>query len=209
MLRAIHDFYVQGGPFMHFISLTLAVSLAIIIEKVIYILRYQINEEAFWEAIQNAMKRGKVDEAINLSQRSEAPLPKVYQRILVSVKETLITIQSHAEEAALETIPKMEQRIHHLTTLANVATLLGLLGTIFGLITAFAAVSIADPTQKASLLAKGISNALNTTAFGLIVAVSILLSFAWLESKVKHTIDSMDHYTLKLLNLIRDIRETS
>lgn len=208
MLRAVHEFYVQGGPFMHFISLVLAVSLAIIIERIIYIVRCQINEEAFWEAIQNSMKRGKVDEAMNLCQRSEAPIPKVYQRILASIKESLITIQSHAEEAALDAIPKMEKRIHHLTTLANVATLLGLLGTIFGLITAFAAVAIADPTQKASMLARGISNALNTTAFGLISAVPILLSFAWLESKVRHTVDSLDHYTLKLLNLIRDIRET-
>jgi len=100
----------------------------------------------------------------------------------------------------LEVLPPLERRTSYLPILANVATLLGLLGTIIGVIQAFAAVSAADPSQKATLLAHGISVALNMTAFGLIVAVPLILSYAFLQSGTTKIIDSLDQYSTKLAN---------
>ena len=106
------------------------------------------------------------------------------------------------QEAAMETVPRLEKRTPYLATLANVATLLGLLGTIIGLIAAFTAVADADPAQKATLLSQSISVAMNTTAFGLIAAIPMLLMHALLQSKTSQVVDSLDVVSVKFLNAI-------
>ena len=111
-------------------------------------------------------------------------------------------IMSSMQEAALETIPRLEKRTGYLSTLANIATLLGLLGTIIGLISAFTAVADADPAQKATLLSQSISVAMNTTAFGLISAIPLLLFHALLQSKTSQIVDSLDVVSIKFLNAI-------
>ncbi|MEK7680340.1 MAG: MotA/TolQ/ExbB proton channel family protein, partial [Deltaproteobacteria bacterium] len=103
-----------------------------------------------------------------------------------------------------EVMPTIDKRITYLATLANIATLLGLLGTIQGLIQAFAAVSSADPSEKAGILSRGIAIALYTTAFGLIVAVPLLAMYTVLQSKAHTIIDEIDEYSVKLVNLISD-----
>ena len=104
----------------------------------------------------------------------------------------------------MEVIPPLERRTPYLPILANVATLMGLLGTILGVIQAFSAVSAAEPSQKAVLLAHGISVALNMTAFGLIVAIPLILFYAFLQSRTTRIIDELDQYTTKLANVIAD-----
>jgi len=99
-------------------------------------------------------------------------------------------------------VPAIDKRVSYLSTLANIATLLGLLGTIQGLIQAFAAVGVADPSQKAFLLANGISVALYTTAFGLIVAIPMLAGYTVLQAKAHRLIDEIDEFSVKLINLL-------
>ena len=104
----------------------------------------------------------------------------------------------------METLPRLEKRTPYLATLANVSTLLGLLGTIIGLIAAFTAVAHADPAEKASLLSQSISVAMNTTAFGLMSAIPLLLFHAVLQTKTNEIVDSFEMAGVKLLNLISD-----
>lgn len=104
----------------------------------------------------------------------------------------------------MEVMPRLEKRTQYLATLANIATLLGLLGTIIGLIAAFTAVASADPSQKASLLSQSISVAMNTTAFGLMSAIPLLLLHSILQTKTNEIIDSFEMAGIKVLNLIND-----
>jgi len=112
------------------------------------------------------------------------------------------------EETALEVTPRVQKRTHHLAVLANISVLLGLLGTIFGLIVAFSAISGADPGEKAIELARGISLAMSTTAFGLIVAIPCLLFHAVLQSKVNRLLDEINEYSLKTAHMLQDFAST-
>ncbi|MFT6905714.1 MAG: biopolymer transport protein ExbB, partial [Oleiphilaceae bacterium] len=113
-------------------------------------------------------------------------------------------IEYAMEEGLLETMPRLEKRTQYLATLANVSTLLGLLGTIIGLIAAFTAVASADPAQKASLLSQSISVAMNTTAFGLIAAIPLLLIHSILQTKTNEIVDSFEMAGIKVMNLLSD-----
>lgn len=104
----------------------------------------------------------------------------------------------------MEALPRFEKRTQYLATLANVATLLGLLGTIVGLIAAFTAVATAAPTEKASMLSSSISVAMNTTAFGLISAIPLLLLHAVLQTKTTEIVDSFEMASVKVLNILAD-----
>ncbi len=111
-------------------------------------------------------------------------------------------IESAMEEGMMEVMPVLEQRTHYLATFANIATLLGLLGTIIGLIQAFTAVAGADPAEKADLLSASISVAMNTTAFGLVVAIPLILMHSYLVTKTSRLIDNIEMAAVKCLNLI-------
>ena len=111
-------------------------------------------------------------------------------------------IESAMEEGMMEVMPELEQRTHYLATFANIATLLGLLGTIIGLIQAFTAVAGADPAEKADLLSASISVAMNTTAFGLIAAIPLILMHSYLVTKTARLVDNIEMAAVKCLNLI-------
>jgi biopolymer transport protein ExbB/TolQ len=113
-------------------------------------------------------------------------------------------VEQAMEESLMEVMPRLEKRTHYLATFANIATLLGLLGTIVGLISAFTAVSSANPAEKADLLSASISVAMNTTAFGLIVAIPLLLVHTLLMSKTTEIIDSLEMASVKFLNAITE-----
>ena len=108
------------------------------------------------------------------------------------------------EESLMEVLPRLEKRTHYLATLANIATLLGLLGTIIGLIRAFTAVANANPADKADMLSASISIAMNTTAFGLMVAIPLLLIHALLQTKTNQIVDSLEMASVKFLNAVTE-----
>jgi len=107
------------------------------------------------------------------------------------------------EEGLMEVLPRLEKRTPYLATFANIATLLGLLGTIMGLISAFTAVANVDPSEKANLLSASISVAMNTTAFGLMAAIPLLLSFSFLQTKTTEIVDSLEMVSVKFINILR------
>jgi len=188
---------------MYPILLILAVGTAIVLERMIVIAWSRVNGEKLWSQISPALLARRTDEAARACSRSHAPLHQVLTAGIRGMKGicTREEVQGTIDEALIQVIPRLEARLHYLPNLANVATLLGLLGTIIGLIQAFTAVSLADPSQKAALLAKGISVAMNTTAFGLIVAVPLVLIYAFLHNRTNRIIDGLEEYSLRLVNL--------
>jgi len=104
----------------------------------------------------------------------------------------------------MEVLPRLEKRTHYLATFANMATLMGLLGTIIGLIHAFTAVSNANPAEKAELLSASISIGMNCTAFGLMVAIPLVLIHSLLQTKTTEIVDSLEMASVKFLNAITE-----
>ncbi len=197
------NFFQAGGFFMYPILLVLAVATAIVVERIVVIARSGTNGERLWGQIAAPIQGRRVDEAVRHCTQSRTPLHRVLASGVRGMKGSFTRedVQGSVDEAMMQVIPRLEARLSYLPNLANVATLLGLLGTIVGLIQAFTAVSLADPSQKATLLAKGISVAMNTTAFGLIVAVPLMLVYGFLQSRTNRVIDTVEEYSLRLVNL--------
>ncbi|MFZ5861955.1 MAG: MotA/TolQ/ExbB proton channel family protein [Nitrospirota bacterium] len=197
------NFFQAGGFFMYPILLVLAVSTAIVVERIVVIARAGTNGERLWGQIAPSIHGRRMDEAARHCTQSNRPLHQVLAGGIRGMKGSFTRedAQGGVDEAMMQVIPRLEARLNYLPNLANVATLLGLLGTIVGLIQAFTAVSMADPAQKATLLAKGISVAMNTTAFGLIVAVPLMLVHGFLQSRTNRVIDTVEGYALRLVNL--------
>ena len=197
-------FFVEGGPWMWPIAAMSVVGLAIIIERFIFLFfKYNINGSAFMAQIQKLVMANNIDRAIKLCNAApSAALPKVIKSGLTRANKGEIEIQNAVEEATLEVIPSIQKRTNSLQAVANLATLLGLLGTVIGLIQAFQAVAQAAPDQKAAMLTSSISIAMNTTAFGLIVAIPCMGAHVILAGITKKIIDEIDQYSVKLENLL-------
>ncbi len=206
-LASYLNFFQSGGFFMYTVVLVLVFGTAIVLERLIVITWGQVNGEKLWNQISPALRARRMDDALRTCSRSHKPLYQVLAAGIRGMKgiPTREEVQGTLDEAMIQVIPKLEARLHYLPNLANVATLLGLLGTITGLIHAFTAVSLVDPSQKAALLAKGISEAMNTTAFGLVVAVPMMLIHTFLQTRTNRIIDSLEEYSLRLLNLASQI----
>ena len=195
----VASFYKEGGEFMHFILACGVAIVAIVAERTIVILGAgAVNSKKLADDLIAAVSRGDLAGARNLSLLSKTPVARVAQAILMAGPGDEARLQSAADDAATLALPALSKRLAHLNMLANVATLLGLLGTIFGLMIAFSSVSAADPSQRSAFLAVGISQALNTTAFGLLVAVPALVLHGWLASMVEGIADQVDDMSIRL-----------
>ena len=208
IILGIIGFFKAGGFFMFPIMLILAIGTAIIIERFKFLKRTSTDGSILWTKLEESIKTNRIEDAIKECSLSEAALPKVLSAGLEKAKTVKLNrdsreeLENHLEEAMLNVIPQLERRTHYLPTLANVSTLLGLLGTIIGLIQSFQSIAVADPSQKAFLLAQGVSVAMNTTAFGLIVAIPIMLCYSYIQSRTIKIVDTLDVYSIKLLNLL-------
>ena len=191
------DFIVNafrtGGPFMYVILIVLITGFAIMIERGIYVLiKNKIDTTAFVNRVLDFVQRDNTRSAIEFCSVSNAVLPRITRAGLEEAGKSPAEIQNAFELAAMAEIPKLEKRTQYLSTIANISTLLGLLGTIFGLITSFEAVATADASMKASLLSGGISQAMNTTAFGLIAAIPCMIGYSIIQEKTNQLIDEIN-----------------
>ena len=150
------------------------------------------------------IRDGRLQEAQRIITRSKAALSRIvaYGLDRLKVAKRRDDLETAMEEGLMEIIPRLEKRTPYVATFANLATLLGLLGTIMGLIRAFTAVSNADPSLKADLLSSSISVAMNTTAFGLMVAIPLLLVYTVLQAKTTEIVDSLEMASVKFVNAI-------
>lgn len=204
MLGEMAKFYTEGGFYMHPIALVSVFGIAIIIERFIFLFfKYNINANQFMAQIQKLVMANNIDRAIKLCNAApSAALPKVIKAGLTRANKGETEIANAIEEATLEVIPNITKRTPTLNSVANISTLLGLLGTIVGLIDAFEAVATAPPDMKTQALTQAISIAMNTTAFGLIVAIPIIAAYVFLNNTTKKIIDEIDQYSVKLQNLL-------
>jgi biopolymer transport protein ExbB/TolQ len=163
---------------------------------------YDIDGSSFMNEVQKYIIDSDVKGAIKMCSNSKAALPKVFKNALKRANANTDQIQNAIDATAMECVYKVEKRLHYLSLIANIATLLGLLGTIYGLIQSFQSVANVDPAQKAELLAKGISKAMNTTAMGLMAAISIMVPHSLLTGKCDKIIGEVDTYGIRLLDLL-------
>lgn len=199
-------FFQDGGIFMYFIALVFIVGMAIAIERVIYLQITRTQSRHLWRELSPMLKSGNYIKAMEATAQSKAMVSKVINFGLVSCRTARgrEDIETAMEEGLLEAVPRLEKRIPYLATFANISTLLGLLGTVIGLIQAFESVKEANPAEKAEVLSASISIAMNTTAFGLIAAIPLLLIHTYLQSKTTELIEGLEMAVIKFTNMMMD-----
>jgi len=202
----IANFFVKGGVFMLPILLVGAVAAAIAIERYVTLTRLVITNRKAWNKVEPALASGDFDAARHTASDDETAIGRLVGVGLarLGAVRRIDDIEKAMRGSMLEVIPHLEKRTHYLATFANLATLLGLLGTVSGLIHAFTAVATANPAEKANLLASSISEAMNCTAFGLMVAVPILFIHALLQSKIGELVVSLETAAVKFLTAVSD-----
>ena len=206
MYTTIVRFFQQGGVFMYPIVIVLGLGVAIAIERWVYLTKARMTNQRVWKQLAPLVSDGKYNEAQEIAGKSASAMGNVLSYGLNRIRSARRRddIEKAMEESLLEVLPKLEKRTHYLATFANIATLLGLLGTIIGLIRAFTAVSAANPAEKADLLSASISVAMNTTAFGLIVAIPLLLAHTLLQTKTTELVDNLEMAAVKFLNTVTE-----
>ena len=202
----IINFFKQGGFFLYPIALIWVVGLVIAVERFIYLIRVGGGNKRLWAQLQPLFEAGNFKQAMTFVQNSETSLAQVmrYGLSRIATAKRRDDIEKAMEESLVEVIPRLERRTHYLSALANIGMLMGLFGTVLGLINAFAAVAQANPAEKASLLSASISVAMNNTALGLLVAITLLLSHLYLETKTTNIVDSLEVASVKFLNALTE-----
>ncbi len=203
---AIVRFFQGGGEFMFPIALVAALGLAIAIERYIYLSIVSVRNRSLWSDLSPLLAQGDFKRAVAITSKSSAAIGTILNYGLARIQSARRRddIEKAMEESLMEIVPRLEKRTHYLGTFANMATLLGLLGTVIGLISAFAAVATVNPAEKANLLSASISVAMNCTAFGLMVAVPLVLIHAVLQTKTTELVDSLEMASVKFLNSITE-----
>jgi biopolymer transport protein ExbB len=200
---SIVSFFATGGLFMYPILLVFAFGVAIAVERFITLTMVTNKNQAVWGKVQPLLDSGDFDEARGMTSEDESTISQVLNMGL-SLQGTVRRredIEIAMEESMMEIVPRLEKRTPYVALASSIATLLGLLGTIMGLIQAFTAVANANPAEKADMLSASISVAMNTTAFGLMVAIPLLVVHAVLTSKTGDIVDSLEMATVKSLNV--------
>ncbi len=196
--------FKEGGWGMWVILFWSVFVFMVIIERSMFLYGSSINKEMFMSTMQKCILAGDVQKAVKMCSGTNAPLARIVQSGLMKVNRPDEEVQAAMDESALKEVPKIAARTGYLALLANLAMLSGLLGTVSGLISSFGAVSGegVDPSAKARILAEGISEAMNCTAFGLIVAIIALVGFAVLNGKTQSIEDDINEASVSILNLI-------
>ncbi len=204
----IVKFFQDSGVFIYPSILVLALGLAIATERFIYLSRSRSTNRKMWDELRPLLNNGKFQQALAIAAKSEAAIAKMVSRGIHRLKtaKRREEIDAAMEEGMMEIVPRLEKRTHYLATFANVVTLLGLLGTIIGLIKAFTAVAQVNPSEKAELLSASISIAMNNTAFGLMVAIPFLLIHAFLQARTAEIVDSLEAAKVSFLNMTENVK---
>ncbi|MGB5492347.1 MAG: MotA/TolQ/ExbB proton channel family protein [Woeseiaceae bacterium] len=200
---SIVGFFASGGAFMYPILVVFAFGVAIAVERYITLTLVTNKNQVVWKKVQTLLADGNFDEAREVTSKDESTISQVLNMGL-SLQGTVRRrdeIEIAMEESMMEIVPRLEKRTPYVAMSSSIATLLGLLGTIMGLIQAFTAVANANPAEKADLLSASISVAMNTTAFGLMVAIPLLVTHTILTAKTGDIVDSLEMATVKALNV--------
>lgn len=202
MLQWVARFMTDGGVFMWIIAVVWCIGVAISFERLKAYFKFDIDGTSLMASIKKWVIGNQVQDAIQSCSESSSLLAFVMKNGLKRANQSKEQIQDALEASILEVVPKIEKRLSYLALCANLSTLLGLLGTIQGLIASFAAVANAEASQKAQLLAEGIAVAMNTTALGLISAITLMVIHSFLLSRGEKMIHEIEENSVKLLDLL-------
>jgi biopolymer transport protein ExbB len=204
-MNAISTAFEEGGIGMYFILVHLIFILAIMFERIFVLyIRSSVKKEDFIKGLQVPILKGDLNSVLKICSTQPYPLARIVHAGVLKVKRSDEEVQAAMDEAYLREIPQIEKRVDYLNLLGNTATLAGLLGTVFGLIHTFGAIGKpgVDASQRSTMLSKGISEAMNCTAFGLGTGIIGVLAYAIMASKAKEIKSDIDEGTVRVLNLI-------
>lgn len=205
-IYTIVDFFQSGGTFMYPILIVFALGIAIAAERFVKLTLVRKSNQKVWSKLHPILAEGDFDTARQMTNEDNSAIGQLLSMGLArqGAVRRRDDIEIAMEESMMEIIPQLEKRTPYVALFSNIATLLGLLGTIMGLIEAFTAVANANPAEKADLLSASISVAMNTTAFGLMAGIPLLILHAMLTSKTSEIVDSLEMASVKTLNIISE-----
>jgi biopolymer transport protein ExbB/TolQ len=207
VINTIIKFFQDCGLFIFPSLIILACGLAIAIERFIYLQNARNANRRLWDHILPQLQNGKLKEVYAATSKSDAAIGVIVHNGLSRWQSSRrrADIDASMEEGMMEIVPRLEKRTHWIATFANVITLVGLLGTISGLIHAFTAVAQVNPAEKAELLSASISVAMNNTFFALTVAIPFLLIHAFLTDRTTEIVDGLEAAKISFLNLMQKL----
>jgi biopolymer transport protein ExbB/TolQ len=203
-ISTIIKFFQDCGLFIYPSLAILAVGLSIAIERFVFLQRARSVNRKMWDQILPQLQNGKLQQVYSYTAKADAAIGVIVHNGLSRMQSSRRRedIDNAMEEGMMEIVPRLERRTHWIATFANVITLVGLLGTISGLIHAFTAVAQVNPAEKAELLSASISVAMNNTFFALTVAIPFLLIHAFLTARTTEIVDSLEAAKISFLNLV-------
>lgn len=205
--QLVVKFFVDCGWFIYPSLFIMAMGLSIAIERWVFLRRSRSANRKEWAQILPMLQGGQLKEVLNIASKSDSAIGNIVSHGLTRLQTSRRRedLDAAMEEGMMEIVPRLERRTHYIATFANVITLVGLLGTIMGLIKAFTAVAQVNPAEKAELLSASISIAMNNTAFALMVAIPFLLIHAFLQSRTSEIVDGLEAAKISFLNLMQRI----
>jgi biopolymer transport protein ExbB len=205
--QLVVKFFVDCGWFIYPSLLIMAMGLSIAIERWVFLRRSRAANRKEWAQLLPMLQGGQLKEVLNIASKSDSAIGNIVTHGLTRLQTSRKRedLDAAMEEGMMEIVPRLERRTHYIATFANVITLVGLLGTIMGLIKAFTAVAQVNPAEKAELLSASISIAMNNTAFALMVAIPFLLIHAFLQSRTSEIVDGLEAAKISFLNLMQRI----
>lgn len=206
--QTVVKFFQDCGLFIYPSLLIMALGVAIAIERFIFLNRARAENRKVWSQVLPMLQGGQFKEVHSITSKSDAAIGKIVNYGLTRMQSPgrREDYDAAMEEGMMEIVPRLEKRTHYIATFANVITLVGLLGTIIGLIKGFTAVAQVNPAEKAELLSASISIAMNNTAFALMVAIPFLLIHSFLQAKTSEIVDGLEAAKISFLNLVQRIR---
>jgi len=207
-LNTAVKFFQDCGLFIYPSILIMSLGLAIAIERFVFLTRARSENRKVWAQVLPMLQSGQFKEAHLVTGRSDAAIGKIVSYGLARMQSPgrREDLDAAMEEGMMEIVPRLEKRTHYIATFANVITLVGLLGTIIGLIKGFTAVAQVNPSDKAEMLSASISIAMNNTAFALMVAIPFLLVHAFLQAKTSEIVDGLEAAKISFLNLVQRLK---
>ena len=207
-IYTIVDFFQSGGTFMYPILIVFAMGVAIAAERFVKLSTVRRSNQKMWDKLHPVLSEGDFDTARQMTAEDKTKSAIGQLMSMGLARQGAVRrrddIEIAMEESMMEIIPQLEKRTPYVALFSNISTLLGLLGTIMGLIEAFTAVANANPAEKADLLSASISVAMNTTAFGLMAGIPLLIMHTMLTSKTSEIVDSLEMASVKTLNIISE-----
>ncbi|MCH8964143.1 MAG: MotA/TolQ/ExbB proton channel family protein [Planctomycetes bacterium] len=202
-VQSVWDFILKGGPMMIPLAICSLVALAVIVERIMSLRRSRVIPPGFMDGLKAEMKNGTEDHAraVDFCRRNGSPIANILAAGIRKLAKPIEVVEKHIQDAGEREMVRLRKYLRLLSVVAAIAPLMGLLGTIFGMIRAFQTVAISPEAMgKTALMAKGIYEAMITTAAGLILAIPVLVCYHWISAKIDGLVFDMDQLTVEFID---------